>query len=109
MPASTLTLLFASSSGTIDVEEWHDNLRKLGIDVQMSENRALFMKLDADASGELTLKELQIALKGLQDAAIKAEKDEKAQAKLVGERRRAARAAQQHAHEQVRSLAATSM
>ena len=53
---------------------------------------------------QLTLKELQKALKGLQDTAGQAERDEKAQARVVGEQRRAARAAQQYAHEQARSL-----
>ena len=59
---------------------------------------ALFMCI------QLELKELQKALKELQDSATKAAKEEKAQAKLVGERRRTARAAQQHAHEQARTL-----
>ena len=124
-------------SGLIDVKEWHRNLRKLGIDVEMTEGKVLFDKLDSDQSGsvcglrlaslwrlcacpafsetnhlhppcahppQLELKELQKALKDLQDAASRAERDEKAQTKVVFDCRREARAAQQHAHEQARAL-----
>ena len=125
----------------IDADEWHSNLRKLGIAVEMTEGRALFDKLDSDGSGsvstlrlvtlqnsracpafaetsvacactcpllQLETKELQKALKDLQDTASKAEKDEKAQTKVVFDCRREARAAQKHAHEQAAQARALS-
>ena len=41
-------------SGLIDVNEWHSNLRKLGIDVDIADDKALFMKLDSDQSGSVS-------------------------------------------------------
>ena len=38
----------------IDADEWHTNLRKLGIAVEMTEGRALFDKLDSDGSGSVS-------------------------------------------------------
>jgi hypothetical protein len=50
--------------------------------------------MDGDGSGELDVAELRAALKDLQDAALKAAGLEKAQAKVLAEKRRAARESQ---------------
>ena len=56
-----------------------------------AQTKALFDSWDEDNSGEMDMDEMRKALKASLDAALKRTADEKAQAKLVGERTRGAR------------------
>ena len=64
--------------------------------------------MDPNGDGELTMEELRKVLKTLSDAATKEAAEEKATTKLVGERRRVARAAQEQAKQQAQALSAES-
>jgi Ca2+-binding EF-hand superfamily protein len=66
----------------------------LGLHAEAFEYAAVFRQMDGDGSGELDVAELRAALKDLQDAALKAAGLEKAQAKVLAEKRRAARESQ---------------
>ena len=52
--SSLLPSSIPTRSGSIDDQEWYHNLRKLGIDVEISEATALLMKLDTDQSGSVS-------------------------------------------------------
>ena len=96
------------NSGTIDPDEWYIHLKKLGISVTRRESDELFGELDPDGDGELTMEELRKVLKTLSDAATKEAAEEKAATKLVGERRRTARAAQEQAKQLAQALSSDS-
>lgn len=96
------------NSGTIDPDEWHMHLRRLGVGMARKESDDLFAQLDPDGDGELTMEEMRKVLKKLSEMAIKAAAEEKAAAKLVGERKREAAAAQAQAQQEQLSLSSES-
>jgi Ca2+-binding EF-hand superfamily protein len=59
--------------GTVSKMEFRSNVRKLVSGASTAESDALFAQLDADASGELDVKEVRQALTRLLSAALKAE------------------------------------
>ena len=91
-----------SGDGTIDSDEFCDNVVSLGLkDATKEELAALFVELDDDGSGELDLDETKRALNTLKDAATKAKANEAAVTREVAALKKAARAAQRLAHEAI--------
>ena len=90
--------LFAEG-GKVKVEGLAEAMRSLGANPSHEEITKMIAEVDEDGSGELETKELRKALHDLAEVAVKAQAAEKAQAKLVRDKRLAARAAQEHAKE----------
>ena len=84
-------------SGTIDRSEFVDQVKALGLKESNEDIAGIFMQMDEDSSGELSVDEIMNAMKKLASDSITAKSAENKQVKVVARARKQAEASQQAA------------
>jgi Ca2+-binding EF-hand superfamily protein len=80
--------------GALDKKEFLKNVADLGLEASAEELEALYIKIDADGSGQLEVPELVMFMKKNQEMRKMEEEEEKAMTKKAAERRKLAKQAQ---------------